>query len=199
MSERSGLESSRSADAPSGSAALVDAWRINARVTSFLVEHLTPDMWHAALSSSPRRPVARIAVHLHNARRLWLKSLGRATGATITPLLPPTRTTAAQLLPALAQSGAAIEAMIDAGIRNGGRFPGVASGFVYGAMPRDVALFVSYALSHEAHHRGQIVTIAREAGHRLPQEVVTGLWQWSSRLKEAHSAPPTKENAATKR
>lgn len=199
MSERSGLESPRSADVSSAFDALIDAWRINARVTSFLVEHLTPDVWRAALSSSPRRPVGRIAVHLHNARRLWLKSLGGAAGVGVTPLLPPTRTTAAQLLPALARSGAAIEAMIDAGIRNGGRFPGVASGFVYGAMPRDVALFVSYALSHEAHHRGQIVTIAREAGHRLPQEVVTGLWQWSSRLKEARPAPPPKKNAATKR
>lgn len=36
----------------------------------------------------------------------------------------------------------------------------------------------------EGHHRGQIVMVARAAGHRLPGEVTAGLWQWSKRRQE---------------
>lgn len=175
-------------DPATASNASIDAWRINARVTSFLVEHLTPELWRAALPSSPRRPVRSIAVHLHNTRCLWMKSLAGGIDIAIPPRLAPARATPAQLLDALPRSAEAIERMLHAGIGNGGAFPGVTSAFVYGAMPRDVTLFVGYALSHEAHHRGQIVMMARELGHRLPSDVIAGLWQWSSRLRDTRTA-----------
>jgi len=40
-------------------------------------------------------------------------------------------------------------------------------------------------VAHEGHHRGQIVLLARQTGHRLPGEITAGLWQWSQRAKEA--------------
>jgi uncharacterized damage-inducible protein DinB len=44
-------------------------------------------------------------------------------------------------------------------------------------------------VAHEAHHRGQIVLAARALGHRLPPEVVNGLWQWTTRSRETRRAP----------
>ena len=75
--------------------------------------------------------------------------------------------------------------MLEAGLANGCSFPGVSRPFFYGAMPRNVALFVAYAVSHEAHHRGQLVLSARALGRPLPPEVTAGLWQWSARVREA--------------
>jgi uncharacterized damage-inducible protein DinB len=40
-------------------------------------------------------------------------------------------------------------------------------------------------VAHEAHHRGQIVLVARALGHRLPSAVTGGLWQWTKRAAEA--------------
>ena len=35
------------------------------------------------------------------------------------------------------------------------------------------------------YHRGQIVLLARQPGHRLPSDVTHGLWLWTERAREA--------------
>lgn len=50
--------------------------------------------------------------------------------------------------------------------------------------PTDLVHFLSYFVAHEAHHRGQLVMVARQLGHRLPVEVTAGLWQWKKRARE---------------
>jgi uncharacterized damage-inducible protein DinB len=47
---------------------------------------------------------------------------------------------------------------------------------------------LAYFVTHESHHRGQIVMVARQLGHRLPREVTNGLWQWTTRSKEGQRA-----------
>jgi uncharacterized damage-inducible protein DinB len=41
-----------------------------------------------------------------------------------------------------------------------------------------VAHVLTYFVAHEAHHRGQIVMVARQTGHRLPVKTISALWQW---------------------
>src|SRR5918994_5751375 len=59
---------------------LLAAWRTNNRVTIFLLEHLTPELWSATVPGAPRRTVRMIAGHLHNARCMWIKTLGLEHG-----------------------------------------------------------------------------------------------------------------------
>ncbi len=165
----------------------LDAWRINDRVTTFLVQNIPPAIWASGLPASPRRTVRGIAAHLHNSRCLWMHSLAAGTVVPIPNRVDPLVVTRRDLVRALNASGRAVLLMLEAGQSAGGLFPGVSSAFVYGAMPRNVVLFTGYAVSHEAHHRGQLLLMARELGHRLPSKVVVGLWQWSSRLKESRS------------
>ncbi len=164
---------------------LLDAWRICDRATILLVESLPDALWPLALSGAPRRAVRNVAAHLHNCRASWLKSLATGAGIPVPPSLDPKSATRARTVAALGRSGGAILRLLGAGIENGGELPGVASAFFYGAMPRNAVLFCAYAVSHEAHHRGQLLLMARQLGHRLPQAIVGGLWQWSSRLREA--------------
>jgi uncharacterized damage-inducible protein DinB len=42
----------------------------------------------------------------------------------------------------------------------------------------DVGHVLTYFVAHEGHHRGQIVMVARQTGHRLPASVTADLWQW---------------------
>src|SRR5580765_7919973 len=63
--------------------AILDTWRSSNRVTVFLVEHLPPELWAAAVPGAPRRTVRMIAGHLHNARCSWIKILGQELGVTV--------------------------------------------------------------------------------------------------------------------
>jgi hypothetical protein len=62
---------------------LIDAWRTNSRVTAYLVEHLPAALWEAAVPGAPRRTICMIAGHLHNARCMWIKTLGQEHGRRI--------------------------------------------------------------------------------------------------------------------
>ena len=62
------------------------------------------------------------------------------------------------------------------------------STYTWRNLPLDVGHVLAYFVAHEAHHRGQIVLVARALGHRLPPAVTAGLWQWTKRAAEARSA-----------
>lgn len=168
---------------------VLNAWRINAQTTIFLIERLPSDLWPRALPGAPRRTVRSIAVHLHNCRCLWMNSLAKHSGAAIPRRVARANATQSEVLEALPLSADAISSLLRVALESDGRFPGVSTPFIYGAMPRDAVLFCGYALAHEAHHRGQLVVTARALGHRLSAEAINGLWQWSSRLREATPTP----------
>ncbi len=169
---------------------ILDAWRISARVTAVLVESIPPALWSVSPSGLSRRTIRSTAAHLHNTRGLWIRTLAAGTDVPGPARVDAAKVSLRELLKALDESGDRILEMLRAGLSNQGEFPEVSSAFVYGAMPRNVVLFVAYALSHEAHHRGQILLMARALGQKLPAEAVGGLWQWSSRLKEARGEKP---------
>jgi hypothetical protein len=62
---------------------ILDAWRINDRVSTFLVENIPSTLWGASLPAAPRRTVRSIAAHLHNCRGMWMRSLAAGTGLSI--------------------------------------------------------------------------------------------------------------------
>ena len=65
-----------------------------------------------------------------------------------------------------------------------GQIPPTAA-YTWRNLPLDVGHVLAYFVAHEGHHRGQIVLVARQLGHRLPDDVRNGLWQWTKRAAEA--------------
>jgi uncharacterized damage-inducible protein DinB len=164
-------------------ATLLAAWRTNSRVTAWLVEHLPAALWDAAVPSEPRRSVRMLVAHLHNARSRWLKTLGREHGIAVPGLVDLRRVTRRSLLAALKRSSRGIEELLELGIAAGGQVP-PSKAYVWRNLPLDVGHVLTYFVAHEAHHRGQIVMVARQLGHRLPPDATNGLWQWTTRARE---------------
>ena len=166
------------------SATLLSSWRTNSRVTSYLVEHLPAALWDAAVPGAPRRTVRMIAGHLHNARCTWVKTLGQEHGIAIPASVDRRKVARQELLSALKRSSKGIEALLALGMAAGGHVP-PSKGYVWRNLPLDVPHVLTYFVAHEGHHRGQIVMLARQLGHRLPDDVTAGLWQWNKRAHES--------------
>jgi uncharacterized damage-inducible protein DinB len=165
---------------------IFSTWRTNNRVTVFLVEHLPPGLWAAAVPGAPRRTIRMIAGHLHNARCTWIKTLGQELGVTVPRSVDRRRVGRRALVPALERSSRGILRLLILGCEQGGRIP-LASTYTWRNLPLDVGHVLAYFVAHEAHHRGQIVLVARALGYRLPPGVSGGLWQWTKRAAEAQS------------
>jgi uncharacterized damage-inducible protein DinB len=159
------------------SRSVLDAWRTSVRVTSELIERLPPGLWASRVPGVPNRTIRMISAHLHNARRNWIRTLGREHGIVAPGRVDHLRVPRRSLLTALKASGQGIEAILELGLRAGGVVP-PSKGYTWRNLPLDVGHVLSYFVAHEAHHRGQIILIARQLGQRLPAEVTNGLWQW---------------------
>lgn len=149
--------------------ALLNAFNTNNRINQYLIDNLPAEAWGAKPPDGKGRTIRAIVAHMHNVRVMWLK----ATKAEEIPTqLDRTTATPAQAMRALENSRRALITVISQGFRENGR--------VRGFRP-DVAGFLGYLIAHDAHHRGQIATLARQLGHPLPQKVMFGMWEWNSR------------------
>ena len=162
---------------------ILGAWKTNHRVTVFLVEHLPAALWEAKVPGAPNRSVQMIVGHIHNARCMWIKTLGNAHGIVVPRSVDRRKVEPEELIAALELSGAGMLSLLRFGCDHGGRIS-VTPAYVWRNLPLDVGHVLGYFVAHEGHHRGQIVMLARQLGHRLPVEVTGGLWQWSKRARE---------------
>lgn len=153
---------------------LAEAFATSERINQFLLEALDRKVWRAEPPSGAGRKIAEIAAHIHNVRHMWLVTT--APGVSLPDKLDRAKCTKKQTQSALKKSA---KCMVEV-IRQAAE---ARDGHVKNFRP-DVVGFLAYAITHEAHHRGQICLLTRELGHPLPKEVQFGMWEWSKRWKD---------------
>jgi uncharacterized damage-inducible protein DinB len=156
-------------DLPLSSAdGVLRSFAIHNRIHLYLLDALSPDAWLAAPPGGKGRTLAALVSHIHGVRLMWLKAAGIKT------LPPPLEKTAS-----ISEAKQALTAS-DLEIRNW--LAPILSGTakVSGFKP-DAWAFVSYLIAHEAHHRGQLVLLAKQLGHPVDQKTSYGLWEWGVR------------------
>ncbi|HWB25155.1 MAG TPA: DinB family protein [Chitinophagaceae bacterium] len=147
----------------------LDTWHIHNRINLYLLEAIEEE-YLADVSASKGRTAGEQFAHMHNVRLMWLKAavpemlgdMNKIEKETITKKI---------LAEALAKSGNAVAELLKKGFE---------SGKIKGFKPHPAA-FLGYLISHESHHRGQVMLILKQSGHKIDQKVQYGLWEWGSR------------------
>src|SRR5262245_50238058 len=102
---------------------ILEAWSTNNRVTSSLIEQLPTALWKASVPGAPRRTVQMVAGHMHNARCMWIKTLGKPHGIAVPPAVDRRNVTRSQLIRALKRSGAGIASLLSLALERDGKIP----------------------------------------------------------------------------
>lgn len=121
---------------------------------------------------APRtRTVAGQFAHMHNVRLRWLRHAAPAHAGGLEGFSRGAEPTKRELVAALEASAAAIAAFLEECDEAG-------------AVPQwngPPSTMLGYLVAHEAHHRALAIIALRLSGHRLPQEVTYGQWQWGKK------------------
>ena len=131
---------------------LLEAWRTNCRINSYLLEHISDEGLACTLSTRGGRDVARQFAHLHDVRVWHLEARAKD-----------------ELIEALTASGTAIETFL------GDVFDGIPKrrGF-----KRGIFTSLSYFVAHESHHRGNILLTIKQCGHNIDADSRYAIWAW---------------------
>lgn len=148
---------------------VVDSWRIGSRINLYLLDSFSPEMLQTAPAKG--RSVAETFAHIHNVRIMWLDAAAKGQFPSVGKLAKEAPLDGAALREALEASAAAIETLITLALEQGK---------VKGFKPHPVA-FVGYLLAHEAHHRGAILLILKEAKLPVDKKIAYGMWEWGVR------------------
>jgi uncharacterized damage-inducible protein DinB len=149
----------------------LETWEIHNRINLYLLDAVVPTAL-GSLSASKGRTVGEQFAHIHNVRLMWLNSASPDLLAGLMKIEKGQPLDKKLLRTSLANSGEAIKSLLDQAGRDGGK--------VKGFKPHAFA-FLGYLISHESHHRGQIILSLKQAGNVLDKKILYGLWEWGVR------------------
>jgi len=146
---------------------LVEAWCMSNEANIFLLKSIPEE--YLVDSYSPRtRTVAAQFAHIHNVRLRWLNHSAPELAGNVKSFLKGAQPTKVELINALQISEKVIAQFIE-------QCEAANEVKYWNGSP---ATFLSYMVAHEAHHRGLAMVAMRISGHKLPNEIVFGQWQW---------------------
>jgi uncharacterized damage-inducible protein DinB len=149
--------------------ALLETWRINARINLYLLEAIPAEQLSTPLAKG--KSVLGGFTHVHNVRLMWLKAAAPALHEGQMKF-EPGEGDAESLRSRLSESADAIEKLLASADSPGGKIKG---------FKPHAAAFLGYLIAHESFHRAQIELALRQAGTPLPDKVAYGTWEWGSR------------------
>ena len=147
---------------------LLEAWQINNNMNLMLIDNITDAGMQKTLS--PRgRTVYMQLIHVHNVRIQWLEVCAPAIFKKHPALPKDAVFNRKNLRNAFQDSAEGIKELISESWDNGGKV----KSFKKGIIP-----MIGYFISHDSHHRGNILLTLKQTGEKVTDALKWGLWEW---------------------
>lgn len=148
---------------------LVEAWRVHNRINLFLLAKISDA--GLACASGPRGggQVWKQFAHMHTIRAYKLENWHKPLSLELAKYSGPDVVPRDELAAALRQSGEAVEQFIRLAAAGETKKRG---------FKRGLGVSVGYLISHESHHRGNILSALKRCGHGLPTADGYAIWDW---------------------
>jgi len=147
---------------------LLEAWQINNNMDLLLIDNITDAGMEKTLSPRGRTVYLQL-VHMHNVRIQWLEVCAPAIFKKHPALPKDAVANRKNLRSAFIDSADGIKELIAESWANGGKV----KSFKKGIIP-----MIGYLISHDSHHRGNIMLTLKQTGEELPDALKWGLWEW---------------------
>ncbi len=151
---------------------LLEAWRTNNRITYLLIERISDEGMLSTLSKRGGRSVALQFAHLHNVRVWQLEKRAPDLAAGLYKFPAKEQPERAALLENLRESEARVAEFFEQCVAADPDGP-KRRGFKKG-----VIAHLAYFVSHESHHRGNILLTLKQSGHNPDKKTRYAIWDW---------------------
>jgi uncharacterized damage-inducible protein DinB len=150
---------------------VLESWDIHNRINLYLLDSVDAAHLNSTLSSKGRNVGEQFA-HIHNVRLMWLKVSAPDLMKGLNKIEKDAALDKKFLSSSLTKSAKAIRTLLEKAFASDGR--------VKNFKPH-AAAFLAYLLSHESHHRGQILLALKQSGHPIDRKIQYGIWEWGVR------------------
>jgi uncharacterized damage-inducible protein DinB len=147
---------------------LLSAWKRNNQVNQALIRNTSEKGWQCTLSTRGGRTIFQQWVHINKVRLQWLEVCSKEIFSQTFSNQEPADSNS--LLDELDKSAKAYEQLFSESWDNNGKVKGFKTGLMN--------LF-AYLITHEAHHRGNILLTLKQCGEKIPDAVKWNLWEWN--------------------
>lgn len=151
---------------------LIETFDINNKINLYLLTSLKEEHLKDTAGGKGRNVGEQFA-HIYNVRLMWLKASAPDLMKGLNKIEKENPITIKLLDKELKSSGEAIKKLIKQSYENN-------NGKIKGFKPH-CAAFIGYLISHDSHHRGQIMLALKQSGHPVDKKIQFGLWEWGVR------------------
>ena len=148
---------------------LIETWNTHNKMNYQLIDNITDTGMQQSLSTRGGRTVYQQFVHVHNVRMQWLEICAMDIFKKYKALPKETAFDRKALKKAFEESAKGIEELLSRSWDDGGNVKGFKKG---------VILLLGYFISHESHHRGNILLTLKQSGEKIPDTIKWSLWEW---------------------
>ena len=160
---------------------LIGTWQINNRMNLLLMDNISDAGMQRSLSIRGGRTVYLQLVHIHNVRMQWLEICAKdifsagSGGKKYKVLDKEAAFDRKGLRKAFEDSSKGMEELLTRSWDDGGKMKGFSKG---PSGKKGVIPMLGYFISHESHHRGNILLTLKQCSEKIPDTVKWGLWEW---------------------